>query len=276
MRGGRVEAALVTSAHHHPRAVVEQPPRGRQATPLLPPVISATVFAANRSGRAVRPFRVAHGPIVTRWPGGGARTAVRDRAGSSARTRPVTRRTKDAAGAAPPWRRGTAPAIEDEMTREDQKSMSPPGMPPGAPAAAAFSGFSAMTVSVVRSRAAIDAAFSSAERVTLAGSMTPAFDQVAVLAGGGVEARGSTARSRHLRGDDVALQAGVLGDPLQRGLDDGAADDGGTGGLVTLLAERPRRPWRRAAGRATAGDDALLDRGAGRGDGVLQTVLASP
>ena len=49
----------------------------------------------------------------------------------------------------------------------------PPGMP--APAAAfSFSGLSATTASVVRNRAAIEAAFCSADRVTLAGSMTPA------------------------------------------------------------------------------------------------------
>ena len=39
--------------------------------------------------------------------------------------------------------------------------------------AASFSGLSAMTASVVRNRAAIEAAFCSAERVTLAASMTP-------------------------------------------------------------------------------------------------------
>ncbi len=54
---------------------------------------------------------------------------------------------------------------------ETQKSMSPP---PGM-AGASFSGLSAMTASVVRNRAAIDAAFCSAERVTLAASMMPIF-----------------------------------------------------------------------------------------------------
>ncbi len=52
-----------------------------------------------------------------------------------------------------------------------QKSMSPP---PGAAGAFSFSGFSAMTASVVRNSAAIDAAFCSADRVTLAGSIMPA------------------------------------------------------------------------------------------------------
>ena len=59
------------------------------------------------------------------------------------------------------------------------------------PAALFSSGLSAMTASVVRNSAAIDAAFCSAERVTLAASMTPALQQVLVVAGGGVEALGA-------------------------------------------------------------------------------------
>src|SRR5450631_4886161 len=55
---------------------------------------------------------------------------------------------------------------------ETQKPMPPISSPPGA-AGAAFSGLSAMTTSVVRNSAAMDAAFCSAERVTLAGSMIP-------------------------------------------------------------------------------------------------------
>src|SRR5262249_193550 len=55
----------------------------------------------------------------------------------------------------------------------DQKSMPPmSGAPPGA--AAAFSGLSATTASVVRKSAAIEAAFCSAERVTLTGTLIPA------------------------------------------------------------------------------------------------------
>ena len=51
-----------------------------------------------------------------------------------------------------------------------------PPMPPPAPAMAGFSSFfSTTTHSVVRSRPAIDAAFCSAVRATLVGSMTPAF-----------------------------------------------------------------------------------------------------
>src|ERR1700722_13259180 len=56
----------------------------------------------------------------------------------------------------------------------DQKSMSPP--PPGMAGAFSFSGFSAITASVVRNRPAIEAAFCSADRVTFAGSMMPALN----------------------------------------------------------------------------------------------------
>ena len=49
--------------------------------------------------------------------------------------------------------------------------------------------------SVVSTSAAIDAAFCSAERVTLAGSMMPGLDHVAVLAGGRVEARAAASRA---------------------------------------------------------------------------------
>src|SRR5260370_250213 len=53
--------------------------------------------------------------------------------------------------------------------------MSPPP-PPGPAGAGFFSGFSTITASVVRNSPAIDAAFCSAERVTLAGSMMPALN----------------------------------------------------------------------------------------------------
>src|SRR5690606_37141357 len=62
-----------------------------------------------------------------------------------------------------PGRRLAAPV-------DDQKS----SMPPGIAGACSFSGLSAMTASVVRKRPAIEAAFCSAERVTLAASMMPA------------------------------------------------------------------------------------------------------
>ena len=51
----------------------------------------------------------------------------------------------------------------------------PPMPPPGAASAGFSSFFSTTTHSVVRSKPAIDAAFWSAKRVTLVGSITPAF-----------------------------------------------------------------------------------------------------
>ena len=80
------------------------------------------------------------------------------------------------------------------------RQASPPGM------AGAFSGFSATTASVVRNRAAIDAAFCSAERVTLVGSIDAELEHVPVLAGGRVQAvargraRGPSRRRRRPRG----------------------------------------------------------------------------
>src|SRR3954464_6295528 len=76
-----------------------------------------------------------------------------------------------------PHRNETALAHVHRLRRIDarcqaQKSMSPP--PPGMAGAEAFSGLSATTASVVRNKAAMDAAFCSADRVTLAGSMIPA------------------------------------------------------------------------------------------------------
>src|SRR5690606_4958853 len=97
-------------------------------------------------------------------------------------------------------------------------------------------------------------------------------DQVRVLAGGGVVAA-ALVELGDLGDDHVALEAGVLGDPAQR-LDGGPADHRDAGGLVAGLVEVALEDLDRVDQRgATTGDDALLDRGAGRGDGVLQAVL---
>src|SRR5450759_3032491 len=92
--------------------------------------------------------------------------------------------------------------------------MPPPPPPPGI-AGAAFSGLSAMTASVVRNSAAIDAAFCSAERVTLAGSMMPAltmstYSPVAASMPG-LEGGVVVEKVRN-------LEAGVHRDLLERGL----------------------------------------------------------
>src|SRR5690606_12644109 len=74
-------------------------------------------------------------------------------------------------------RRGRGPRASRSpaAARPRQKSMPSPPAPAPAPAPAfSFSGLSATTASVVRNSPAIDAAFCSAERVTLAGSMMPA------------------------------------------------------------------------------------------------------
>ena len=57
--------------------------------------------------------------------------------------------------------------------RSDQKSMSPPWPWPPAGMASFFSGMSVTSVSVVRTMAAMEAAFWRAERVTLAASTMP-------------------------------------------------------------------------------------------------------
>src|SRR5690606_4323548 len=97
-------------------------------------------------------------------------------------------------------------------------------------------------------------------------------DQVRVLAGGGV-VTAALVELGDLGDDHVALEAGVLGDPAQR-LDGGPADHRDAGGLVAGLVEVALEDLDGVDQRgATTGDDALLDRGAGRGDGVLQAVL---
>jgi len=99
-----------------------------------------------------------------------------------------------------------------------------------------------------------------------------ALDKVAVLLGGGVVAVAG-AELADLAGHDVAVLAAVLGDPAQR-LVGGLADHPDAHGLVTGQAEVAVEHGHRVDERgATAGHDALLDRGARRGDGVLDAVL---
>ena len=102
---------------------------------------------------------------------------------------------------------------------------------PPAGIAGAFSGFSVTSASVVRMMPATDAAFSSAERVTLAGSMMPASTRSTYCLGHDVEARCSgsvSCRSRSSWTIDRALEAGVVhqlaGRLLERPLEDLDAD----------------------------------------------------
>ena len=111
-----------------------------------------------------------------------------------------------------------------------------PPMPPSPPPAMAgefFSGFSAMTASVVRKSAAMEAAFCSAERVTFAGSMMPSaimstyspvaieapLKQIAVNAGleGGVISE----KVRNLgKGEGLNAATGVYEDLVKAGIID--------------------------------------------------------
>ena len=119
---------------------------------------------------------------------------------------------------------------------------------------------------------AIEAAFCSAERVTMAGSMTPAptrstYSPVAALR------PMPASESTHLVDHDRALEAGVLRDLaerlLERAQDDAHAGllvvDGG-GVEVDGVGGLQQRD-------AAAGDDALLERRAGRLQRVLDAVL---
>src|SRR6266545_2554199 len=99
----------------------------------------------------------------------------------------------------------------------------------------------------------------------------PGLQHVDVLAGRSVETA-MVALYTNVPDDDRALMARVLGDELGR-LGQGVTDDPGAGGLVAgeiQLVERALGPDQRDP---TSGDDALLDRGPGGRQGVLDAVL---
>jgi hypothetical protein len=146
-----------------------------------------------------------------------------------------------------------------------------PPMPPGMPAPAeAFSGASTTIASVVRMFLAIDAAFWSAERVTMVGSMMPALTMATI-------SPVSTFRPWPFLAERTWLtttEPGVVGELPERLLQ-GAHDDPCPGRLVAfeqvgnLLDGRSRVQERDAA----AGHDALLEGRPGRLQGVLDPVL---
>ena len=108
-------------------------------------------------------------------------------------------------------------------------------MPPPIGAFSSFSsGISETSASVVSRSDAIDAAFCSAERTTLVGSMTPASTRFSYSSVERVEALVGL-HLAHLRDDDRALEPGVAGDLperlLERAADDRDAD--------RLVARRP-------------------------------------
>ena len=97
-------------------------------------------------------------------------------------------------------------------------------------------------------------------------------DQVHVLAGVDVEADAGLL-GLDLADDHRALQAGVLGQLAKRLLE-GAAHDVGAGRLVAGQLEAVEGLDRVDQDDAATGDDALLEGGAGRLQGVLDAVLA--
>ncbi len=137
------------------------------------------------------------------------------------------------------------------------------------PAPASLPSRSTTTHSVVSSSPAIDAAFCSAVRVTLVGSMTPAFTRSSYVSVCGVVAEVPLLRLPDPRHDDGALGARVLRDLPDRLLERAAHDldaDLLVLGARESCSERALRPEQRDA---AAGHDALLDR---RASGV-QRVL---
>src|SRR5436190_10037522 len=97
-------------------------------------------------------------------------------------------------------------------------------------------------------------------------------EHVDVLAGGRVEAV-TDLEPAHLLDHDAALEAGVESDLLDRGLERDLHDLG-TGELVTHAIDLLERGLARVQERdTTTGDDALLHRSLGVGDGVLDAVL---
>ena len=87
--------------------------------------------------------------------------------------------------------------------------------------AALGSGLSVISASVVRIIAAIEAAFSTAERVTLAGSMMPALEHVDVLVRSARRSRAfllfcSACAATNVLDHDRAVQAGVRGELAHR------------------------------------------------------------
>ena len=147
------------------------------------------------------------------------------------------------------------------------------GMPAPTPAPA-FSGASATIASVVRMFFAIDAAFCSAERVTIVGSVMPALTRSVDLARVDVQALARLRRA-DLVDDDRALEARVRRELAERLLER-ADDDLRTRPLVALerleqtVLDRVRGVQQRDA---AARHDALLEGGARGLQRVLDAVL---
>ena len=108
------------------------------------------------------------------------------------------------------------------------------GMPRAGPAPA-FSGTSATIASVVRMFLPIDAAFCSAERVTIVGSMMPLLTRSSTSPRVDVQALALLGRA-HLLDDDRALEARVVGELAERLLE--RAEDDLRARLLVALERR--------------------------------------
>ena len=119
---------------------------------------------------------------------------------------------------------------------------------------------------------AIEAAFSRATRVTLAGSITPAARRFSYFVGAGVVAEvGATVlHFLHYHGSSTL----GVGHDLAQWLLDGALHDEYAGGFVVVVAlETLKRGDAADVGHASARNDTLGDGGAGGAQGVVHTVF---
>src|SRR6185312_3300813 len=98
---------------------------------------------------------------------------------------------------------------------------------------------SAIRTSVVSISATIEAAFCNASRVTLAGSMTPAFDHVAELAGLGIETEVSFFGLTYAPDDDCTFMPRVLRN-LARRFFEGPFNNIHAGRLIILKLQLPQ------------------------------------
>ena len=134
--------------------------------------------------------------------------------------------------------------VRRQAARRGSASVAVPVAVAAAASGSSSSGFSTTRVSVVSSMPAIEAALTQRRAGHLDRVDDALGDQVAVLAGGGVEAV-ADAELADLGDDDVALDAAVLGDPAQRLVERPCAR------CATPIASSPVRP-RSPSSTATA------------------------
>src|SRR5665811_699426 len=149
--------------------------------------------------------------------------------------------------------------------------MSPPYPPPPAGTDSFFCGRSVISVSVVRTIAAMDAAFWRADRVTLAASTMP-FSNMSPYSPLRASKPWPRGQRLHALDDDFAVRAGVVGD-LADGRFERAAQDAEAHRLVAHELDQVERRDGLEQGHAAARDQALFDRCAGGGERVLDAVL---